>query len=164
MKKLIRITTVPNSLERLLENQLKYMQQYYAVTAISSNEERLQLIREKEGVSVYAVELTRQITPLADLKALYKLYKYFKKEKPSIVHTHTPKAGTIGMLAAFLAGVPHRLHTVAGLPLLESQGAEKNLAEYGGKAHLCLFAPRFIPIHMRCRRSSSRTAFAARTR
>lgn len=130
MKKLIRITTVPNSLERLLEHQLGYMQQYYAVTAISSNAERLQQISEKEGVSVYAVELTRQITPLADLKALYKLYKYLRKEKPAIVHTHTPKAGTIGMLAAFLAGVPHRLHTVAGLPLLESRGRKRTLLNF----------------------------------
>jgi glycosyltransferase involved in cell wall biosynthesis len=130
MKKLIRITTVPNSLERLLEHQLGYMQQHYAVTAISSNEERLKQISEKEGVSVYAVELTRQITPLSDLKALYKLYKFFKKEKPAIVHTHTPKAGTIGMLAAFLAGVPHRLHTVAGLPLLEQTGRKRTLLNF----------------------------------
>lgn len=130
MKKLIRITTVPNSLERLLEHQLNYMQQHYAVTAISSNAERLQRISQKEGVSVYAVEMTRKITPLADLKALYKLYKYFRKEKPAIVHTHTPKAGTIGMLAAFLAGVPHRLHTVAGLPLLESRGRKRTLLNF----------------------------------
>ena len=130
MKKLIRITTVPNSLERLLEHQLGFMQQHYDVTAISSNAERLQQISAKEGVSVYAVELTRQITPLADLKALYKLYKYLRKEKPMIVHTHTPKAGTIGMLAAFLAGVPHRLHTVAGLPLLESRGKKRALLNF----------------------------------
>jgi glycosyltransferase involved in cell wall biosynthesis len=127
MKKLIRITTVPNSLERLLENQLRFMQQYFAVTAISSNEERLRVISGKEGVNTYAVELTRQITPVADLKALLKLYKFLKKEKPAIVHSHTPKAGTIGMLAAWLAGVPHRLHTVAGLPLLESRGAKRML-------------------------------------
>src|SRR5690606_16702516 len=56
-----------------------------------------------------------------------KLYSYFKREKPLIVHTHTPKAGIVGMLAAKLAGVPIRLHTVAGLPLLETTGFKRRI-------------------------------------
>jgi len=62
-----------------------------------------------------------------DLIAVYELYKVFKKEKPFIVHSHTPKAGTLGMLAAFLAKVPHRLHTIAGLPLVEATGFKRRL-------------------------------------
>lgn len=127
MGKLIRITTVPLSLEKLLENQLQFMQQYYSVIAISADEPRLEKVGEKEGVETYAVELTRQITLLADLKALFKLYRFLKREKPLIVHSHTPKAGTIGMLAAKLAGVPLRLHTVAGLPLMEAIGKKRQL-------------------------------------
>ncbi|TDQ09940.1 glycosyltransferase family 4 protein [Pedobacter metabolipauper] len=125
--KLIRITTVPLSLEKLLEHQLKFMQQHYQVTAVSADEPRLKEVGKKEGVDVFSVELTRQITPVADLKALFKLYRFLKKEKPLIVHSHTPKAGTIGMLAAKLAGVPHRLHTVAGLPLMEVTGKKRQL-------------------------------------
>ncbi len=49
------------------------------------------------------------------------IYPLFKKEKPSIVHTHTPKAGLLGMIAAKLASVPVRMHTVAGLPLMEAK-------------------------------------------
>jgi glycosyltransferase involved in cell wall biosynthesis len=126
-KKLVRITTVPISLEKLLENQLHFMNQYYDVTAISSDGPNLRRVGMLQGVSVFNLEMTRRITPLQDLKAVWKLYNYFRNEKPFIVHTHTPKAGTVGMLAAKLAGVPNRLHTIAGLPLLEARGVKRML-------------------------------------
>lgn len=125
--KLIRITTVPLSLEKLLEGQLSYMSIYYDVLAVSSDNERLKKMGEKEGVRTYCVQMSRKITPIKDLKSLWKLYKLFKKEKPLIVHTHTPKAGTVGMIAARIAKVPYRLHTVAGLPLLEVKGNRRLL-------------------------------------
>lgn len=124
-KKLVRITTVPISLEILLKNQLRFMNQYYDVVGIASDQEKLKKIAEEQGIKVHHVEMTRKITILSDLKAVWALYRYFKKEKPFIVHTHTPKAGTLGMIAAKLARVPHRLHTVAGLPLLEFSGAKR---------------------------------------
>ena len=127
--KLIRITTVPLSLEKLLEGQLSYMNRYYEVTAISADEDRLNRYGHTNKVNTFHVEMTREITPFLDLKALNKLYRFFKKEKPLIVHTHTPKAGILGMLAAKMAGVPVRLHTVAGLPLLEATGAKRQLLE-----------------------------------
>lgn len=127
MYKLYRITTVPLSLETLLKGQLRYMSQYYHITAISSDKPKLEKVGKTEGVHTFSVELTRQITLWQDLKALWELYCYFKKEKPEIVHTHTPKAGLIGMLAAYLAKVPHRLHTVAGMPLMEATGLKRTI-------------------------------------
>ncbi|MCG2431686.1 glycosyltransferase family 4 protein [Aequorivita xiaoshiensis] len=130
--KLIRITTVPISLEKLLEGQLEFMQDYFEVTAISADKEKLYALGEKNNYHTYYIEMTRKITPWQDLKAVVKLYKYLKKESPAIVHTHTPKAGIVGMLAAWLAGVPNRLHTVAGLPLMEAEGVKRiilNLVE-----------------------------------
>ncbi|GFZ85297.1 glycosyl transferase [Aquaticitalea lipolytica] len=105
------------------------MNQHYKVIGISSSGKELEEVKNDEGIETYIVEMTRSITPIKDLKAAYKLYKFFKKEKPFIVHTHTPKAGTVGMLAAKLAGVPHRLHTIAGLPLLEARGAKRKLLD-----------------------------------
>lgn len=128
--KLIRITTVPMSLEKLLEGQLEFMQQFFEVTAISADKNRLQELGRKNTYKTHHIEMTRQITPFKDLKAVYKLYKFLKKEKPAIVHTHTPKAGIVGMLAATLAGVPHRLHTVAGLPLMEALGSKRKLLNF----------------------------------
>ena len=127
--KLLRITTVPLSLEKLLEGQLGFMQNYFEVTAISSDTDRLKKYGKQNDLNVFPVEMTRQITPISDTKALLKLYKYLKKEKPTIVHTHTPKAGIVGMLAAKLAKVPIRLHTVAGLPLMEATGKKRKLLD-----------------------------------
>jgi glycosyltransferase involved in cell wall biosynthesis len=137
MPELVRIATVPLSFETLLKGQLRFMSQYYDLTAISSDAVLLEKVGFNESVKTYPVELTRQITLLKDLKALYKLYVYFRKEKPFIVHTNTPKAGLIGMLAAWLARVPHRLHTVAGLPLMESTGLKRKVLNFTEKLTYC---------------------------
>ena len=55
---------------------------------------------------------------------------FIKKEKPTIVHTHTPKAGIVGMLAAKFAGVPIRMHSVAGMPLLEAKGIKRKILNF----------------------------------
>ncbi|WP_298953089.1 glycosyltransferase family 4 protein [uncultured Nonlabens sp.] len=125
--KLVRITTVPISLEKLLEGQLSFMSQHFDVTAISSEEKRLNVYGDKEGVKTHCLELTRKITPLKDLVAVFKLVKYLRKERPQIVHSHTPKAGIVGMLSAYIARVPIRLHTVAGLPLMEAGGVKRKV-------------------------------------
>jgi len=129
MNKLIRITTVPVSLLILLKSQLKFMSAHYDVIAVSSGGEMLDQVKEQTGVRTVAVEMTRKITPLKDLVALWNLYKLIKKERPKFVHTHTPKAGLLGMIAASMAGVPVRLHTVAGMPLLESTGLKRKVLD-----------------------------------
>ena len=128
--KLIRITTIPISLEKLLSGQLQFMNLYYDVTAVSSEKENLEKLGKSQNVEVFSLEMTRQITPLKDVLAVIKLYFFLKKTKPFIVHTHTPKAGIVGMLASKLAGVPVRLHTVAGLPLLEASGFKRKILNF----------------------------------
>lgn len=130
MKKLIRITTVPLSLDKLLGRQLSFMSGHFRVTAVSAHATELQRVAEKYGVANCHIEMSRAITPAGDLKALWQFYCFLRREKPAIVHSHTPKAGIVGMLAAKLAGVPIRLHTVAGLPLMESHGAKRKLLNF----------------------------------
>lgn len=132
--KLFRITTVPLSIFSLLKGQLRFMNQYYEVKGISSDGELRSEAAKYEGVEIIPIEMTRTISPFKDLKSVWLLYKLFKKEKPFIVHTHTPKAGTVGMVAAKLAGVPCRLHTIAGLPLLETKGNKRRLLDLVEKA------------------------------
>lgn len=129
-KKIIRITTVPESLGGLLKGQLRYMNQYFKVIGVSSPGSRLQAIKKDEGVDLFEVEMTRRISPFKDLLSLWRLFKIMRVEKPDIVHTHTPKAGTLGMLAAYFARVPNRLHTIAGLPLIEIKGVKRKLLNF----------------------------------
>ena len=89
-RKLIRITTIPLSLDKLLSGQLRFMQDYYDVIAVSSEKEYLERIGKREGVATHHVEMTRKITPHKDVWALLQLWFYFLKSKPHIVHTHTP--------------------------------------------------------------------------
>ena len=116
-RKLLRITTVSESLRTLLPGQMAFMQQQgFTVWSASAG-----VISHPECPH-FTLPLTRQITPFQDLYALWKTYRLIRRLRPDIVHTHTPKAGLIGMWAARWAGVPVRLHTVAGLPLMERRG------------------------------------------
>lgn len=123
-KKIIRMTTVPVSMHKLLQGQLKYMSQNgYEVVALSSDDETFETMLHEQGdIRGIRVNMERHTSPIKDLKALWKIIKIFRKEKPFIVHTHTPKAGLLGMVAAKISRIPHRLHTTAGLPLLVYTG------------------------------------------
>ena len=130
-KKLIRITTIPMSLKHLIKGQMAFMTKNgFNVTMISSDGQELNDVIENEKCDHIIIQLTRKITILKDLKATYNLYKLIRKEKPDIVHTHTPKAGITGMLASYFARVPIRLHTVAGLPLMEAIGFKRIILNF----------------------------------
>lgn len=84
-------------------------------------------IDEVDSFQVHTIDFARQIHLKKDLVALYKLIKLFRSTRPQIVHTHTPKAGFLGMLAAWLCGVPIRIHTLAGMPLMTASGAKRKI-------------------------------------
>lgn len=71
-------------------------------------------------------QMVRNIHPVKDVKALYKLYQIFKENKYDVVHTHSSKAGIIGRIAAKLAGVEVVVHTIHGLPFHPYQNFLKN--------------------------------------
>ena len=127
MKKLLRITTVPISLKILLKDQLRFMNQYFEVVGVSSNNKELKEVEKDEGIRTIELNMSREITPFKDLVSLVKMVFIILKEKPDIVHTHTPKAGIVGMLASWICRVPNRLHTVAGLPVMEAVGTKKKI-------------------------------------
>jgi glycosyltransferase involved in cell wall biosynthesis len=119
--RLLRITTVPISLHYLLSGQLTYFQQqgFHVLTASAEGNEVTEIARELKH---QVIPMTRTITPFQDLYCLWLLVRLIRRFKPDIVHTHTPKAGLLGMMAAWVCRVPVRMHTVAGLPLMEEQG------------------------------------------
>jgi glycosyltransferase involved in cell wall biosynthesis len=129
--KLLRVTTVPESLKILLKGQHKFMSTNgFEVIGVSSAGSTLHEVSKEEEIRVIEIEMSRKITPINDFFSVYHLYKVIKKEKPIIVHSHTPKAGIVSMLAAKLANVPVRLHTVAGLPLMEATGMKRKVLNF----------------------------------
>lgn len=143
-KKLLRVSTVPSSLYLFLNGQLKFLNQEFDVLGVSSPGKYLEMIKEREGIRVAAVEIKRQISPFNDIISLYKLYRLFKKEKPDIVHSITPKAGLLSMIAARLVGVPHRLHTFTGLIFPSKTGPIKHVLILMDKL-LCKCATNIYP-------------------
>lgn len=128
--KLLRITTVPISLHLLLAGQFKFMRENgFVVYTISAPGKEVEEVK-KEGVPHIAIPFTRKITPWQDLKCLLQLVRFIRRERPDIIHTHTPKAGLIGMLAGRICNVPARMHTVAGLPLMEATGLKRRILEF----------------------------------
>lgn len=131
MPKLIRITTAPLSLKYLLFNQMRYMKENgFDVIMVSSEGKEWPDLIKNEGCDHRIVHMTRKITPFTDLRSLWQLYRLFKKEKPDIVHSHTPKAGLLAMWAAKLAGIKIRIHTIAGLRFMTATGIKKKILIY----------------------------------
>jgi glycosyltransferase involved in cell wall biosynthesis len=128
MAKIIRVTTVPMALKVLLRGQMRYMKKAgFEVIMVSADGEELEDVLQYEDCPHHIVPMTRQITPIADSQSLWKLYRFLKKEKPDIVHSHTPKAGLMAMLAAKFAGVKIRVHTIAGLRFMTATGFTRKI-------------------------------------
>lgn len=143
-QKLIRIATVPVSLNGLLKGQLSFLNQYYKVIAVSGKGKNLDEVEDREKVKTYPIEMQRRISPIKDLISLIKLYFYFKKEKPQIIHSITPKAGLLSMVAGYFAGVPIRIHTFTGLIFPTKKGKVQKLLIFMDRL-LCRCATHIYP-------------------
>ncbi|WP_395064878.1 glycosyltransferase family 4 protein [Flavobacterium sp.] len=144
MKKLIRTATVSVSLDVLLKGQLAFLNEHYQVIAVSGKDKNLENVSIREGVRIENVPMYRTITPFKDFGSLIKLYLLFKKEKPLIVHSITPKAGLLSMIAAYFAGVPIRIHTFTGLLFPYKTGILHHVLLFMDRI-LCLFATTIFP-------------------
>lgn len=113
--KICHVASADITVKFLLLNQLKFLkQQGYDVYAVCSPGKWVKQI-ENEGIKIKTINIKRKISPVSDLVSLGQLFFYFKKEKFDIVHTHTPKPGLIGQMAAKMAGVPIVINTIHGL-------------------------------------------------
>jgi len=108
------ITTVPQSLN-FYQGQVQVLKTKYHIEVASSPGQRLDTFGELEEVPINPVPMKREISIFSDLLSLYRLFKLIKKIKPKVVHASTPKAGFLGMLAAYLNRTPVRIYFVLGL-------------------------------------------------
>lgn len=125
--KVLHITTIPMSLT-FLRGQVGYLKaRDVTVHALSSPGEDLEQFGRSEGIPVHAVPMSRRITPLRDLVGVLRIWREIRRVHPTIVHTHTPKGGVLGMVASLLSGPRVRIYQMRGLPFVTATGFVRSL-------------------------------------
>lgn len=125
-KKIIRVVTVSGSLVFYTSTNQTLKDKGYEVILLSSPGPELEEI-QNEDIRTIAVPMERHISLKNDFKSLLQLVKVFCKEKPFIVHSMTPKAGMLCMIAAWIVRVPRRVHTFTGLVWPTATGVKRKI-------------------------------------
>jgi len=142
----VHVTTVPLSLETHLSGQIGYVRRRgFAVHVISSPGPELEAFATSEHVTVHAIPMARAITPARDLVAVFRLWRTLRRIRPDIVHSHTPKGGLLGMVAATLAAAPARIYHIRGLPFVTATGLRRRLLRWTELAS-CSLAHRVLAV------------------
>lgn len=112
MKKICYVATIPAAIHTFLRGHIQAAAAVYEVTVVCNFTD----VNLLEGLNARLILLPieRNPSPLKDIQTLLQLYKLFRREKFDIVHSHMPKTGLLGMLAAWLAGIPIRINTFHG--------------------------------------------------
>ena len=143
MHKLFRLNTIDWSLG-MLRGQLRFLNQEFEVVAVANDSGILKEVAEREGVRTIGVPMRREISLLNDCRSLVALYKLFRRERPYIVHSNTPKASLLSMVAAWAARVPHRIYLVTGLRFETTHGILRFILKTMERI-TCLCATKVIP-------------------
>ena len=112
MKKICFVATIPAAVNSFLRDHIQAAGEIYSVTVVCNSEDKYLL--EGLNAKIVFLPIERKPSPLKDLLALIQLVKLFRQEKFDIVHSHLPKTGLLGMIAAWLACVPIQINTFHG--------------------------------------------------
>jgi glycosyltransferase involved in cell wall biosynthesis len=116
------VTAADSALQLLLWGQMQAMKRAgYEVECVSLDGPWARDL-QRRGWVVHTMDIPRRIAPWTDVKAVLELARLFARRRPALVHTHSPKAAAVGMLAAWLAGIPRRFNTVHGLYFVGQEG------------------------------------------
>jgi glycosyltransferase involved in cell wall biosynthesis len=141
--KLLHITTVPETFA-FFRGQIAFMKaRGYDIHGLSSPGEWQAKIKQREQIPMYTVAMPRQITPLKDIVAIWEIWQQIRSVNPDIVHSHTPKGGLLGTIAAWLAQTPIRIYHIRGLPMMTAKGYKRVLLSWSEKVS-CLLAHKVI--------------------
>lgn len=124
------VITVSHGFETYLAGQPQWLARRFDVTLISAPSAGLEAAGRAEGVRTRAVPMTRTISPARDVGALLRLYRIFRRDRPALVQSYSPKAGLLAMVAAWAAQVPVRVHGIIGMPLMEAGGVRARLLRW----------------------------------
>ena len=114
-KKICFVVSSPLTVKAFLANHIRLLDTYYDIyLVVNLTDGDLSMVSDLPINAVKHIEISRNIDLVKDLKALYRLRQYFKKHKFDAVHTVTPKAGLLGIVAARLSGIRIRIHIFTG--------------------------------------------------
>lgn len=160
---LVQLTTVPLSLE-FLRGQPAFMRsRLIDTTVISSPGRGLERFGGAEGVTVVPVAMSREVSPRADLASLVRLLRFLLMKRPVIVHAQTPKAGLLGMLAAWATRRPVRVYSILGLPYVTAVGRRRKLLKWSERVS-CTLAHSVICVSESLREVAAEDGLADRSR
>lgn len=126
-QKLIRTSTIPASLKTFLAGSFETLMERYELVLVSSPDKELDELHEQYGMKTVGVPMERRMAPLKDIVSLWRLIRVFRRERPYMVHSMTPKAGLLCMMAAWVARVPRRVHTFTGLVWPTASGLSRRI-------------------------------------
>lgn len=114
MKKICFVAAVPETIRVFLIEHLRVMIDHYDISIVTNTSNAGFLKDLGLNIDVFPVGIERRITLWKDFSALMQLYHFFRKQRFNAVHSLTPKAGLLSMVAAYAARVPLRIHTFTG--------------------------------------------------
>lgn len=124
---LVFVVTTPFAANAFLRTHLLTLAETHEVT-LCVNTAAYPLAGDiARAVQVWHVDITRKFTPWQDLRAFFQLLRCFRKIRPTIVHSITPKAGLLAMVVAWLVRVPLRFHTFTGQVWANKTGVGRSL-------------------------------------
>ena len=121
------VAAAPLTLKTFLLGHIEAMLAMAEVTVVANFTEDDETFPWPAGIIRVAIPIARAIAPRTDLRALLALYRLFRKQRHDLVHSITPKAGLLAMLAARLTKVPTRLHTFTGQVWITRSGPARIL-------------------------------------
>ena len=125
-KKFFLMTTVPMSLN-FFKGQINELSKEFDVTLISSPDNVLKKIAQRENVKYKTIAMKRDISLKDDISGLLKFLYLFAKERPQIIHCNTPKASLLGLTSGYLTRVPNRIYYIHGLRYEGTTGKKRQL-------------------------------------
>lgn len=147
-------------MEAFLREQALYFSQWYNVVCVSSPGPEHASMRAM-GICTHEIPIARPIRLWQDVRSLWSLWRYFRREQPDIVHSLTPKAGLLSMAAAWLARVPVRVHTFTGLLFPYKGGALRRILLATDRL-TCFFATHLNPEGYGVRRQLQQAGITAK--
>jgi glycosyltransferase involved in cell wall biosynthesis len=130
----------------ILKGQMKFISNYFDVIAVTSKyDEYFDEIFSRENVKVVDLKMHRKISVFSDLISLAKMILLIWRQKPTIVHSQTPKAGLLAMSASWILGVPVRIHSVVGVPVYADEKGLRRLILFACEKLTLFFANEVFP-------------------